>query len=237
MGLLDHYHQSALEGYFADDCLTDLLTFVTYPDSLWDWIHVWPLLGLMHSETVEREESDRKKLHLLGLKQTYDSYRHILAQYLADETRAGRYHLVEAHYTRVALKVAKYLFEPKQPGKLYLYNLPQEWTWYREGHEDKIFREKKTKETFQAGIQYLPYLLQQSGPNEDLVSYLEQSKLDPIRAQELPRVAWAEDKTKLEAEVAAYLKKYATRANSTRGESNGTNLITPTNGRHKDSPS
>jgi hypothetical protein len=43
-------------------------------------------------------------------------------------------------------------------------------------------------------------------PNEELVAYLEKNSLDPIRAQELPRLAWAEDKTKVEQEVATYLK-------------------------------
>lgn len=88
---------------------------------------------------------------------------------------------------------------------MFEYKLPTEWTWYREGHDDKIFREKKTKETFQAGLQYLPFYLQQALPDDNLMSYLEKNKLDPIRAQELPRLAWAEDKTKVEEEVLAYL--------------------------------
>jgi len=91
-------------------------------------------------------------------------------------------------------------------GKLFEYKLPPEWTWYREGHDEKIFREKKTKETFQAGLQYLPFYLQRAVPNDDFIDYLEKNKLDSIRAQELPRIAWAEDKTKVEDEVLAYLK-------------------------------
>lgn len=91
-------------------------------------------------------------------------------------------------------------------GKLYQYKLPPEWTWYREGHEDKIFREKKTKETFQAGLQFLPFLLRHSVSDSSLIQYLEDKHLDPVRTQELPRVAFAEDKPNVEAEVAAYLQ-------------------------------
>lgn len=91
-------------------------------------------------------------------------------------------------------------------GKLYQYRLPKEWTWYRQEHDDKIFREKRTKETFQAGLQYLTFYLNQSEPQGELISYLEKNQLDPIRAQELPRLAWAEDKTKLEEAVVEYLK-------------------------------
>ena len=43
-------------------------------------------------------------------------------------------------------------------------------------------------------------------PDGELAAYLEKNKLDPIRAQELPRLAWAEDKPKAEHGVAAYLK-------------------------------
>jgi len=43
-------------------------------------------------------------------------------------------------------------------------------------------------------------------PNEELAVYLEKNRLDSVRAQELPRLAWAEDKPKVEQEVAAYLK-------------------------------
>lgn len=115
MASLDRYHQTALEAYFEDECLTDLLTFVTYSDSLWDWTHVWPLLGLPHEDTVIREDQDKKKLHILGLKQAYHSYRQLLSQFLTDADRAGKYRITDDHYTRVALKVAKYLFEPKKP--------------------------------------------------------------------------------------------------------------------------
>ena len=91
-------------------------------------------------------------------------------------------------------------------GKIFEYKLPSEWIWYREGLEDKIFREKRTKETFQAGLQYLPFYLQHAMPDEELVAYLETNSVDPIRAKELPRLAWAEDKAKVEQEAAAYLK-------------------------------
>jgi hypothetical protein len=91
-------------------------------------------------------------------------------------------------------------------GKLYEYRLPREWTWYREGHEDKIFREKKAKETFQAGLQYLPFFLAKEMADKDLIAYLGTKKLDIIRAKELPtrRLAWAEDKTRLEKAVKDY---------------------------------
>jgi len=131
----------------------------------------------------------------------------MLSQFLTDRERAGRYVITHAHYTRVALRMAKYLFEPKKPGKLYQYKLPPEWTWYRQEHDDKIFRERKTKETFQAGLQYLPFFLGESEPNDDLINYLKKHQLDPIRAQELPRLAWAEDKTKLEQAIVDYLKR------------------------------
>jgi len=41
----------------------------------------------------------------------------------------------------------------------------------------------------------------------ELVAYLEMHQLDPIRAMELPREAWAVDKAKVEEEVATYLQK------------------------------
>jgi len=209
----DHYLHAELKHYFADEYLTDLLVFATYPNLLLDWLHMWPLLGLPQHETIEREERDRRGLHLIGLKQTYDQYRHMLAQFLADRERAGKFVMTKQHYTRVALRIARYLFEPKKPGKLYQYRLPSEWTWFREGHDDNIFREKKTKETFQAGLQYLPFFLQESERNDELLEYLETHKLDPVRAQELPRIAWAEDKTKVEQEVASYLKRYKEHSN------------------------
>jgi len=90
-------------------------------------------------------------------------------------------------------------------GKLYEYRLPPEWIWYREGHEDKMFREKKAKETFQAGLQYLPFFLAEAMADEDLIAYLRTNNLDMIRAKELPRLAWAEDKTRLEKAVEDYL--------------------------------
>ena len=68
-----------------------------------------------------------------------------------------------------------------------------------------MFREKKAKETFQAGLQYLPFFLGEAMADEDLIAYLRANKLDAIRAKELPRLAWAEDKTKLEKAVEDYL--------------------------------
>jgi hypothetical protein len=91
-------------------------------------------------------------------------------------------------------------------GKLYEYKLPSEWQWYRQEHDDKIFRERKAKETFRAGLQYLPFFLTEAAPLPALVAYLEANQLDPVRAKELPREAWAVDKVKVEEEVAAYLQ-------------------------------
>jgi len=115
MTSLDQYHRASLQGYLEDEYLTDLLTFVTFPTPLWDWIHVWPLLGLAQNQATGREDTDRKRLHLMGLKAQHDQYRHILSGFLTDQERAGQYMLTKEHYTRVALKVAKYLFEPKKP--------------------------------------------------------------------------------------------------------------------------
>jgi len=111
----DKYLQQEVQTYFADDVLTDLLTFVTYPGHLWDWIHVWPLLGIPLSETSEKEAIDRGSLHLMGLRPIYDQYRRMLSQFLTDRDRSGRYHMKSEHYTQVALRVSKYLFEPKKP--------------------------------------------------------------------------------------------------------------------------
>ena len=55
-------------------------------------------------------------------------------------------------------------------------------------------------------MQYLPFFLQESEPDHDPIEYLEKNQLDPVRAKELPRIAWAEDKTKVEQEVEVYLK-------------------------------
>jgi len=52
----------------------------------------------------------------------------------------------------------------------------------------------------------LSFFLQESEPDRDLVEYLEKNQLDPVRVKELPRIAWAEDKTKVEQEVEVYLK-------------------------------
>ena len=92
-------------------------------------------------------------------------------------------------------------------GKLYAYPLPTEWTWFRAEHDDKIYREKRAKDTFQAGLQYLPFLLDRAAPDTSLISYLSEiakrktGVLDAVRAKELPRLAWAEDKARAEEAV------------------------------------
>lgn len=111
----DGYLQKEVQNYFADNFLIDLLTFVTYPGRLWDWIHVWPLLCIPLSETNEKEAVDRGSLHLMGLESIYDPYRRMLSQFLTDRDRSGRYQLKSEHYTQVALRMSKYLFEPKKP--------------------------------------------------------------------------------------------------------------------------
>jgi len=68
-----------------------------------------------------------------------------------------------------------------------------------------MFWEKKAKETFQAGLQYLPFFLVEAMADEDLIAYLRTNKLDIIRAKVLPRLAWAEDKTRVEKAVENYL--------------------------------
>jgi hypothetical protein len=111
----DQYLHAELKCYSADEYLTDLLAFVTYPHLLWDWIHVWPLLGLSYIETSEREVTDRHALHLTGLKQSFDAYRHMLSLFLMNHDRSGRYVMTSHIYARVALRITKYLFEPKRP--------------------------------------------------------------------------------------------------------------------------
>jgi len=110
----DKYLQKEVRKYFVDDFLTDLLTFVTYPGRLWDWIHVWPLLGIPLSDTNEKEAIDRGSLHLMGLKPIYDPYRRMLFQFLTDRGQSGRYHMKSEHYTQVALQMSRYMFEPKK---------------------------------------------------------------------------------------------------------------------------
>jgi len=109
------YLLTELETYFIDENLSDLLVFATYPNLLWDWMHVWPLLGVPQHEAIEMEEKDRRSLHLMGLRQTFDQYRHMLAQFLTDRERSRQYSMTKQRYTRVALRIAKYLFEPKKP--------------------------------------------------------------------------------------------------------------------------
>lgn len=112
----DQYLHAELKTYSADDeYLTDLLAFVTYPHLFWDWIHVWPLLGLSYNDSLEREDADRKALHLTGLKQPFDAYRHMLSQFLTNQERAGRHWVTHHVYARVAFRMTKYLFEPKRP--------------------------------------------------------------------------------------------------------------------------
>ena len=60
-------------------------------------------------------EIDRDALHVTGLRQTFDVYRHMLAGFLGDERRAGGYVLGGVQYARVARRVARYLCEPKTP--------------------------------------------------------------------------------------------------------------------------
>ena len=52
----------------------------------------------------------------------------------------------------------------------------------------------------------IQFYLDQSERNDELIAYLGKNQLDPIRAQELPWLAWAEDKMKLESSVRDYLK-------------------------------
>jgi len=111
----DQYLTTELKTYFADEYLTDLLTFVTYPHLLWDWMHMWPLLGVPQDEAQKKEDTDKEGLYLMGLKQTFDAYRHMLSQFLTDQTRSGEFIMTRTHYTRVALRIARYLFEPKKP--------------------------------------------------------------------------------------------------------------------------
>jgi len=111
----DKYLHEEVKNYFVDNYMTDLLTFVTYPGLLWDRIHIWPLLGLPLSETDDREAIDKRSLHLMGLEQMYDVYRHMLSQFLRDRDRSGKYHMKSKHYTQVVLRMIKYLFEPKKP--------------------------------------------------------------------------------------------------------------------------
>lgn len=111
----DQYLHNELSTYFSDENLTNLLTFVTYPNLLWDWLHMWPLLGVPPPDSLDKEAIDKRCLHLMGLKQVFDPYRHMLSQFLTDKDRAGRHVITPSHYTQVALRLAKYLFEPKTP--------------------------------------------------------------------------------------------------------------------------
>lgn len=111
----DQYLHAELKHYLANEHLAALLTFVTYPNPLWDWLHVWPLLGVAQANAGEKEDLDWRGLHLMGLKQVFDPYRHMVSQFLTDRQRVGRYCVTGALYTRIALQMAQYLFEPKKP--------------------------------------------------------------------------------------------------------------------------
>ena len=94
---MGQYLQQEVQKYFADNFLTDLLTFVTYPRPLWSWIHIWPLLGIPLSETSYR----RGSLHFMELKSIYDPYQQMLSQFLMDRDRSGRYHMKSEHTHRL----------------------------------------------------------------------------------------------------------------------------------------
>jgi hypothetical protein len=113
------------------------------------------------------EDRDRKRLHLTGVKLAYDPYPHILLDFLTDQERAGQYMLTKEHYMAIALKMAKYLSNPKSR-KLRIFItvvsstltdllvanslstdfLGMDLVSGRTGGQN--LREKKTKETFQA---------------------------------------------------------------------------------------
>jgi len=68
-----------------------------------------------------------------------------------------------------------------------------------------MFQEKGAKKMFRVGLQCLSFCLGQAMADEDLIAYLRPNKLDAKRAKELPRLAWAEDKMKLEKVNLRYL--------------------------------
>ena len=111
---------SGMEYEEEDALLGDVLPLATYPGLLWDWAHVWPLLGVAPAAARALEEHDRDALHVTGLRQTFDAYRHMLAGFLGDERRAGGYVLGGVQYVRVAKRVARYLCEAKTPYVLFL---------------------------------------------------------------------------------------------------------------------
>jgi hypothetical protein len=165
----DRCLQWEVKRHFPDDFLNDLRAFVTYLGTLWDWIHVWPLLSFPLSETNEKESIDRGSLHLMGLKPIYDPYRRILSQFqLPHRSWSIRALLYEerALYTGCTLH-GEVFFRAKKnvpstlnisfifcwrvltscfSGKLCEYQLPREWLRYRRGHEDEMFREKAKRQ-------------------------------------------------------------------------------------------
>ncbi len=89
--------------------------FATYPGLLWDWAHVWPLLGVPPAAARALEERDRNALHVTGLRHTFDAYRHMFAGFWAMSEGAGAYVMGGVQYVRVAKRVARYLCEAKTP--------------------------------------------------------------------------------------------------------------------------
>lgn len=68
----------------------------------WDWLHVWPLLGIAPAEAATLEDEDRSLLHFTGLRPApgggaegqFDAYRGMLREFLSDKDRAGRFAVV-----------------------------------------------------------------------------------------------------------------------------------------------
>jgi hypothetical protein len=75
------------------------------------------------------------------------------------------------------------------------------------GTRGQIFREKRPRRHSRQVYNTFPSYLQHAALlDEELVAYLEQNRLEAIRAQELHLLTWAKDKTRVEPEVSAYLK-------------------------------
>jgi hypothetical protein len=69
-----------------------------------------------------------------------------------------------------------------------------------------MFSENKAKEPFQAGLQYL---VGEAMADEDLIAYLRTNQLYILLVKELSRLAWVEDKTKLEKAVEDCRKRFS----------------------------